>query len=133
MIKDGDYAGILRVFNYKPMLSECPVARLLGFSSKDDYISGVLWRLKGHDDVANRLRDAVKHCFGIYGEGMPPLVESKPAQPQGAATQKDKPSSAHQPQEPRQQPRQRLKPGRGAERRKWKKKHSKNNSGDDRR
>ena len=133
MIKDGDYAGILRVFNYKPMLSECPVARLLGFSSKDDYISGVLWRLKGHDDVANRLRDAVKHCFGIYGEGMPPLVESKPAQQQDAAPQTGKPSSAHQPQEPRQQPRQRLKPGRGAERRKWKKKHSKNNSGDDRR
>ena len=64
-----DYAGILRVFNHKPMLAESPVARLLGFNSKDEYISGVLATLKGYGREAANLRAAIKHCFGLNSEG----------------------------------------------------------------
>lgn len=65
MIDTRDYAGILRVFNHKPMLSECCVARQLGFKGKDDYIAGVLSAMKGHDNLAVQLRRSVKYCFGL--------------------------------------------------------------------
>ena len=74
-----DYAGILRVFNHKPMLSDSPVSRLLGFNSKDDYISGVLTALKGYGPVAAELRAAIKRCFGLNLDDTP--VEPIPLPP----------------------------------------------------
>lgn len=71
MIGYSDYAGILRVFNYKPMLSECGVAPLLGYSNATDYISGVLTAMKGHSELAERLRNAVKVCFRLDEEPQP--------------------------------------------------------------
>lgn len=65
MIDKRDYEGILRVFNFKPMLAESPVSQLLGYKCKDDYIAGVLSYLKGSDQVAEQLRQAIKHCFGL--------------------------------------------------------------------
>ena len=29
-------------FNHKPMLSDCGVARLLGYKTKDEYVAGVI-------------------------------------------------------------------------------------------
>ncbi|MDE6296584.1 MAG: DUF4435 domain-containing protein, partial [Muribaculaceae bacterium] len=41
MVVKNDYPAILKVFNHKPMLSNSGVHQLLGFHTKDDYISGV--------------------------------------------------------------------------------------------
>lgn len=63
MIRDNDYEGILRVFNHKPMLPDSGVHQLLGFRSKDDYISGVLDVLKSHGKDARTLREIIRHCL----------------------------------------------------------------------
>lgn len=65
MVREQDYAGILRVFNHKPMLGDCSVAHLLGYANKDAYISGVLDVLKGNGRDALALRASVKYCFGL--------------------------------------------------------------------
>lgn len=65
MIDSDDYAGVLRVFNHKPMLSDCNVAQLLGYKRKEDYIAGVIGSLKGNGKDAVQLRDAIKKCFGL--------------------------------------------------------------------
>lgn len=65
MIDRDDYAGVLRVFNYKPMLSESGIAQQLGFKDKDAYIAGVLGVLKGNGKDARALRHAIKYCFGM--------------------------------------------------------------------
>lgn len=68
MIDSRDYAGILRVFNHKPMLADSGVAQLLGFNDRDQYISGVLTMLKSSNVASRELRMAVKNCFGLNEE-----------------------------------------------------------------
>lgn len=68
MLVESDYAGVLRVFNHKPMLSESNVAPLLGYSNKDAYISGVLAILKSRSPESQMLRRSVKFSFGIVSE-----------------------------------------------------------------
>lgn len=63
MIRDNDYASILRVFNHKPMLPDSGIHTLLGYHSKEDYIEGVLTLLKGNSKDANALREAVRHIL----------------------------------------------------------------------
>lgn len=63
MVRDGDYDGILRVFNHKPMLPDSGVAQLLGYKSKDDYIRGVLEILAGDDKDAHALRHVILNCL----------------------------------------------------------------------
>lgn len=65
MIVEGDYSGVLRVFNHKPMLADCGVDRLLGYKSKEEYVADVIRALKGHGPEAEMLRNAVKRCFGL--------------------------------------------------------------------
>ena len=65
MTRNEDYDGILKVFNHKPMLGDCGVASLLGYSSRDAYISGVLGVLKSDTPEAFALRDCIRYCFGI--------------------------------------------------------------------
>lgn len=65
MISSGDYAGVLKVFNHKPMLSESGIAQQLGFPNKETYISAVLGVLKGSGKDSRRLRAAIKYCFGL--------------------------------------------------------------------
>lgn len=77
-----DYGGILKVFNHKPMLGDCGVARMLGYKSKDEYVAGVLSVLKQGGPDADQIREAVRSCFRI-GEPIPPkqkkiLHEAKP-------------------------------------------------------
>lgn len=69
MVREDDYYGVLKVFNHKPMLSDCGVDRLLGYDSKDEYIAGVLAALKGSDSDSVLLRNAVRRCFGLDDEG----------------------------------------------------------------
>lgn len=61
MVRDNDYDGILRVFNHKPMLPESGIHRMLGFRTKEEYITGVLETLKGHTKAANNLREVIRH------------------------------------------------------------------------
>lgn len=64
-IRRGDYAGILKVFNYKPMLGECGIASMLGYKNKDEYISGVIAALKEGGPDAEQIRKAVRDSFRL--------------------------------------------------------------------
>lgn len=59
------YPGILKVFNHKPMLGDCGVARMLGYKNKDEYIAGVIATLKEGGPDADRIREAVRRCFRV--------------------------------------------------------------------
>ena len=63
MIRDSDYRSVLRVFNHKPMLPDSGVHLMLGFHSKEDYISGVLDVLKSSRKESDTIRNAIKHCL----------------------------------------------------------------------
>lgn len=65
MVVENDYNAILKVFNHKPILSNSSVYQLLGFHSKDDYISGVLDILKEKTRDAENIKNAIKHCFKL--------------------------------------------------------------------
>ncbi len=95
-----DYAAILKVFNHKPMLGDCGVARLLGYKTKEDYISGVISVLKESSPQAAAIREAVRKCFRVDEpvppkEKMPKGIEQKqnPSKPKNHA----KPSSPKNP------------------------------------
>ncbi|MDE6218158.1 MAG: DUF4435 domain-containing protein [Muribaculaceae bacterium] len=102
MVSEKDYKGILKVFNYKPMLSDCGVARLLGYKTKDDYISGVLGVLKQHSSESDALRASLKYCFGLrmdhtYVDGFVPekSVETRPIPQIKTARPADKSKAKH--------------------------------------
>ncbi|MDE6576730.1 MAG: DUF4435 domain-containing protein, partial [Muribaculaceae bacterium] len=63
-----DYAAVLKVFNHKPMLGECGIARLLGYGNKDEYITGVLATLKEGGPAAKSIRNSIRYCFRIEDE-----------------------------------------------------------------
>lgn len=58
-----DYRGVLRVFNHKPMLSNCGVHQQLGFHSNEAYIAGVLEALRSDDKDARQLRHTIRQCL----------------------------------------------------------------------
>lgn len=101
MIAERDFAGILKVFNHKPMLADCGVAQLLGYRSKDEYISGVLAVLKTDSAYASALRASLKYCFGLrmdetYADGFEPADKAsikKMERPIPAPEQEKKPAS----------------------------------------
>lgn len=64
-VANSDYAGILKVFNHKPMLNECGVSRALGYKNKDEYIAGVLTALKESSPDAQSLRRSMRRCFHV--------------------------------------------------------------------
>lgn len=68
LIKEEDYEGILQVFNHKPMLPDSGVHQLLGFRTKEEYISGVLHALEEESSDATAIREAIRHCFLIDKE-----------------------------------------------------------------
>lgn len=63
MARSGDYEGVLRVFNHKPMFTSSSVAKLLGFSNIDDYISGVISAMKHQDEKAEKMRNEIRKLF----------------------------------------------------------------------
>lgn len=63
MVKGGDYEGVLRVFNHKPILTGSCAPKLLGFSNSDDYINGVVSALKHGDEKSERLREEIRKLF----------------------------------------------------------------------
>ena len=65
MIKDGDYASVLKVFNHKPMLAECGVARELNYKNRDDYVAGVISLLKENSPEAEIVRKTIQDSFHV--------------------------------------------------------------------
>lgn len=63
MVEGGDYEGVLRVFNHKPMLTGSCVWRMLGYSNLDSYISGVISTMRQDNDNAHRLRSEIRKLF----------------------------------------------------------------------
>ena len=63
MVRAGDYEGILRVFNHKPMFTGSCVVKLLGYSNIDDYIAGVISAMKHGDEPAECLRAEIRRLF----------------------------------------------------------------------
>lgn len=63
MARGGDYDGILRVFNHKPMFTGSCVAKALGYSGIDDYVSGVISAMKHQDEKASQLRLEIRKLF----------------------------------------------------------------------
>ena len=64
-IAKADYVSVLRVFNYKQMLSDSNVAQLCGLNNKEAYIKNILFILKENNSEADAIRLAVKQCFRI--------------------------------------------------------------------
>lgn len=63
MAKEGDYAGVLRVFNHKPMLAASGVDRLLAYPNIDAYIGGVLATLKAGGKRGRHLADVFLYAL----------------------------------------------------------------------
>lgn len=63
----GDYASVLRVFNYKSMLIETHVASLCGFHSDDRkrYTATILNMLRDNEPGAAAIRAAVRRVFNL--------------------------------------------------------------------
>ena len=60
-----DYKSVLRVYNQKSMLPASNVAGLCGLKNKDEYIRTILQMLRDESRGAERIRRAVKECFGL--------------------------------------------------------------------
>lgn len=58
-----DYGYILKVFNHKPLLTECNVSGLLGFKNKDEYIRGVISLLKKGGNESDVIRNELRSCL----------------------------------------------------------------------
>ena len=78
MIRDNDFAGVLRVFNHKPMLPDSGVHLQLGSRTKEDYIGGVLDVLKPSGKEPDTLREVIRPC----------LHADEPAQPRATRQKK---------------------------------------------
>ena len=63
MLQSGNYEGVLRVFNHKPLLTGSCAPKMLGFSNSDEYINGVVAALKHGDENAERLRTEIRKLF----------------------------------------------------------------------
>lgn len=63
MVHNHDYAGVLKVFNHKPLLGE--VATLCGFHSKEDYIKTTLNILKSDGPLSRSIRTGILEIFEL--------------------------------------------------------------------
>lgn len=60
IVDKGDYADLLKVFNYKPLMAECDLPALMGYKNKDEYVRGVISLLKSGGPEAEKIRDAIR-------------------------------------------------------------------------
>ncbi|MCM1369718.1 MAG: DUF4435 domain-containing protein [Candidatus Amulumruptor caecigallinarius] len=77
-IRDNDYAGVLKVFNHKPMLAGSGLHKLLGYSTREEYVGGVLDVLKTSGKESRQLRNVIKHCLHANDSGQ--IVGTKPGE-----------------------------------------------------
>lgn len=71
LLHEGDYQGILKVFNHKPLLGDSGVAELLGYKSLDDYMRGVLGILKSDGPLSRAMREGIKAVIEVPAEDTP--------------------------------------------------------------
>lgn len=71
MVKSKDYDGILRVFNHKPMIGDCGIAKMLKYKNKDEYVAGVISTLRESGGEAEHIRHAIARCFHATEEESP--------------------------------------------------------------
>lgn len=64
-VEHEDYASVLRVYNQKSMIPGSNVAALCGLRNKEEYVGRVIALLRAEGPEAERIRRAVKQCFGI--------------------------------------------------------------------
>lgn len=67
-LETDDYSGVLRVYNQKSMIPGSNVAALCGLNNKEEYVQAVISLLQGRKAEGERIRRAVKRCFGIEVE-----------------------------------------------------------------
>lgn len=95
-----DYAGVLKVFNHKPMLPDSGVAELLGYPSRDAYIAGVLNALRRDTPESRALAEAVRSCFTLASPGQPYTPERPPQpsdRPDRTRNRRPKPKTGQRP------------------------------------
>ena len=63
IVKNQDYPALMKVFNHKPLISECDVPGLLGFKNKDEYVKGVISLLKAGGDYAEKIRGSIRNTL----------------------------------------------------------------------
>lgn len=63
MDEGGDYTGVLRVFNHKPVFTGSCAPRMLGYANSDDYVSGVISTLRDRGELPDRLRREIRKLF----------------------------------------------------------------------
>lgn len=64
-LEEENYAKVLQVFNWKPMVNSSNVAPLCGYNNRDEYVAGLISLLSGTRPEAATVRHAVKTCLGI--------------------------------------------------------------------
>lgn len=67
-VESSDYPSVLRVYNQKSMLPASNVAGLCGLKDKTDYVNTILKILSREQEGAERIRRAVKRCFGLLND-----------------------------------------------------------------
>ena len=63
IIEKRDYPGLLKVFNHKPLISECELPALLGFKNKEDYVNGVIALLKNGGKEAEKIKESIRKAL----------------------------------------------------------------------
>lgn len=63
IVNSQDYDGMLKVFNHKPLITECNVPALLGYKNKDEYVRGVISLLKSGGEEAEKIRNAIRKAL----------------------------------------------------------------------
>lgn len=100
LIDNGDYNGVLKVFNHKPMLGDCGVAQALGLKNKEEYVGAVIQLLRGDSPEAESARGAIKRSFtAAGGTDKQPRIPLAPALPEPSGqtkpTARKKPGEKH--------------------------------------
>lgn len=67
LVDDGDYAGVLKVYNQKTMLQQSNLPQLLGLSSREEYVDTVLSILRTDHPSATVIREAIIAIFPSGG------------------------------------------------------------------
>lgn len=63
IVERKDYTSLLRVFNHKPLVSECELPSMLGYKNKEEYVKGVISILKEGDPDAEKIREAIRKAL----------------------------------------------------------------------
>lgn len=64
-VRTADYDEVLRVYNQKGMLPQSRVTQLCGLTNKETYLTLVLSMFKENGRDAERMRKAIRRCFGL--------------------------------------------------------------------